>query len=49
MSDSFGNGWNGNVFGFRQNGTIVGTFGNGFTSGRTFGPLNVTIPGNITT
>ena len=46
MSDTYGDGWNGNVFGFRQNGTIVGTFGGGFTAGRTFGPLSVTIPGN---
>ena len=46
MSDSYGDGWNGNIFGFRQNGTIVATFGGGFTAGRSFGPINVTIPGN---
>jgi hypothetical protein len=46
MNDSYGDGWNGNIFGFRQNGTIVATFGAGFTTGKTNGPLNVTIPGN---
>jgi hypothetical protein len=46
MNDAYGDGWNGNIFGFRQNGTIVATFGGGFTGGRSFGPLNVTIPGN---
>ena len=27
MSDSYGDGWNGNVFAFKQNGAIVSTFG----------------------
>ena len=49
MSDSQGDGWNGNIFGFKQNGGIVATFGNKFTSGRSFGPVTVAIPGNILT
>jgi len=27
MTDSYGNGWNKNIFGFKQNGVIVATFG----------------------
>lgn len=27
MTDSWGDGWNGNILGFKQNGMIVGTFG----------------------
>ena len=49
MSDSWGDGWNGNILGFRQNGAIVATFGTGFSSGRSFGPVAVTIPGNVLT
>jgi hypothetical protein len=49
MSDSWGDGWNGNIFGFKQNGAIVATFGTGFSSGRSFGPVTVTIPGNVLT
>ena len=46
MQDLYNDGWNDNIFGFRQNGTIVATFGAGFTTGTTYGPINVTIPGN---
>ena len=46
MSDSWGDGWNGNILGFRQNGAIVATFGTGFSSGFSFGPVFVKIPGN---
>lgn len=27
MTDSWGDGWNGNILGIKQNGTIIGTFG----------------------
>jgi len=33
MTDSYGDGWNGAVIGIYQNGTLISTFGNGFTSG----------------
>jgi hypothetical protein len=49
MNDTYGDGWNGNVFDFRQNGTIIATFVASFTTGKTFGLINVTIPGNIRT
>ena len=43
LTDSVGDGWNGNIFGFRQNKTIVGTFGGAFTSGSSSGPLYITV------
>lgn len=33
MTDSYGDGWNGNMFGLKQNGAIVATFGSSFISG----------------
>lgn len=32
LTDSFGDGWNGNILGIMQNNKIVHTFGNAFTS-----------------
>lgn len=49
MTDTFGDGWNGNVFAFKQNGAIVATFGSTFTYGKSFGPVNVTIPTKVQT
>jgi hypothetical protein len=49
MNDTYGDGWNGNVLGFRQNAAIIARFGANFTTGKIFGPVNVTIPGNIQT
>lgn len=46
MADLYGDGWNGYVMGIRQNGTIMGTFGNNFTSGSTSGPVNITVQGS---
>ena len=43
MTDAFEDGWNDNVFAFKQNGAIVATFGSNFTQGKSFGPVNVTI------
>ncbi|TVQ06865.1 MAG: T9SS C-terminal target domain-containing protein, partial [Balneolaceae bacterium] len=40
---SQGNGWNGNVLGFRQDGFIVATFGEDFTDGSEFGPVETPI------
>lgn len=47
MTDKFGNGWSGNIVAVRQNGVIVGTFGENFTSGFSRLPLKITIPANI--
>lgn len=49
MFDTFGDGWNGNVFGFEQNGIIVGTFGAGFNTGNSFGPETIDLCDNVPT
>ena len=49
MFDSFGDGWNGNVFGIIQNGVLVDEFGAGFTNGTTFGPANPLLCDSVTT
>jgi hypothetical protein len=36
MSDSRGDGWNGNILGIMQNNTIIGKFGANFTNGALF-------------
>ncbi len=43
LSDSAGDGWNGNVLAIKQNNTIVGTFGDTFTSGSTKGPFYIVV------
>ncbi|MBG00632.1 MAG: hypothetical protein CMI36_16705 [Owenweeksia sp.] len=47
MFDSFGDGWNGNVFGIMQSGVIVAQFGQGFTTGTNFGPANASLCDSI--
>lgn len=47
MTDSWGDGWNGNVMAIRQNGIIVGTFGQGFTTGTVFGPDTIMLCSNV--
>lgn len=47
MTDSGSNGWNGNILGFKQNGTFVGTFGDTFTKGASGGRLSFTLVSNI--
>ena len=42
MTDSFGDGWNGNTMSVRQNGVTVATIGSTFTTGA--GPINITVP-----
>ncbi|RZJ69954.1 MAG: fibronectin type III domain-containing protein, partial [Flavobacterium sp.] len=42
MTDSFGDGWNGNTMTVRQNGITVATIGSTFTGGA--GPVTVTVP-----
>ena len=49
MTDSYGNGWNKNIFGFKQNGVIVATFGKQFISGNKYGLVNVDIASQIQT
>jgi hypothetical protein len=49
MSDTSGDGWNNIILGFKQDGVIVATFGNDFTTGKSNGPINVRIPGNKNT
>jgi hypothetical protein len=49
LTDSYGDGWNGNILAFRQNGTIVGTFGANFLSGAYYIPMNITLRGNVQT
>lgn len=46
MTDSYGDGWSGNVIGIKQNNTIVGTFGNSFTTGSSSGPVYIAVQGN---
>lgn len=41
LTDAYGDGWNGAVLAFKQGGVIVGTFGTGFTTGSTYGPVSV--------
>lgn len=46
MTDSFGDGWNGNVLAIRQNSTNY-LFGNAFTTGKTSGPVSITLNANM--
>lgn len=41
LKDSYGDGWNGNTFGFRQDGAIIKNFT--MASGRQLGPIAVEI------
>jgi hypothetical protein len=47
MIDTFGDGWNSNVFGIEQNGIVVATFGAGFTTGTSFGPETISLCDNF--
>jgi hypothetical protein len=49
MIDSYGDGWNNNILGLKQNGRIVATFGKEFKTGKTFWPIIVNIPAHIQT
>ncbi|WP_035754203.1 choice-of-anchor L domain-containing protein, partial [Flavobacterium suncheonense] len=42
LTDTFGDGWNGNTMSVRQNGIVVATLGPTFTTGT--GPVNITVP-----
>lgn len=47
MTDSAGDGWNGNVISVKQNNAVVGTFGGNFTSGSSSGPFYIPIQGGL--
>lgn len=44
MTDSFGDGWNGNLLAIRQNDAVIGGFSLG--SGSSGGPTNILVLGN---
>lgn len=46
MTDSFGDGWNGNVLAIRQNSTNY-LFGDAFTTGKSSGPVSITLNANM--
>lgn len=46
MTDSGTDGWNGTVLAVKQNGVILETFGNVFTSGATYDPAFITVLGD---
>lgn len=46
MTDSYGDGWNGNKVGIKQNLVTVGTFGAGFYTGTFSGPVYLTVQSN---
>lgn len=46
MTDSYGDGWNSNILGIRQNNTIVGLIGNTFTTGTASGPISIIVLSN---
>lgn len=43
MTDAFGDGWNSNILAIKQGDNVVGTFGNGFISGRTTAPVKLVV------
>lgn len=47
MTDSYGDGWNGNILAIRQNNIIVGTFGSKFLYGTSPAPVKITVQGNV--
>lgn len=46
LTDSYGDGWNGNVITIKQD-NLNYQFGPGFTSGRTYGPQQISVKGNV--
>lgn len=47
LSDSAGDGWNSNVLAIKQNNSIIGTFGELFTSGSANGPITINVLGDL--
>ena len=48
MTDSYGDGWNGNTINIVQEYGVVGTFGASFTSGYNAGPTSISVQRNST-
>ena len=44
LTDSFGDGWNGNIITIKQDNL---NYNFGFTSGKTYGPLQISIKGDV--
>lgn len=49
MIDTYGDGWNGYIFGVRQNNMIVTVFGEQFKSGSEQGPVDIDIKSGVET
>lgn len=49
MTDSYADGWDGNILALKQNNVIVGTFGQTFTSGGSIPPVFISVQGNAET
>lgn len=49
MTDSWGDGWSGNILGIKQKGVIVGTFGANFKSGFSTTAAIITINSTLET
>lgn len=49
MTDTSGDGWNGNILGFKQGGAFTSKFGETFTGGYAQGPLIFNILGSVET
>lgn len=49
MTDSFGDGYNGYVFGIRQGKSIVTVFGDQFVSGSHQGPIDIQLKSGVDT
>lgn len=43
LLDSWGDGWSGNTIALKQNGTVVGSFGENFTTGHQYGPVEIVV------
>ena len=44
LTDTWGDGWNGNVLGIAHDGKLVAEFGQDFTYGSQYGPIHFTLP-----
>jgi len=47
MTDSYGDGWNGNILTIKQNNAVVGSFGSSFTTGSVSSPVYIVVQGNL--
>lgn len=47
MTDSYGDGWNGLIIGVKQGTNWTSTFGSGFNSGSSYGPVTIQVKNNV--